>query len=307
MNTQSPSISVVIPNWNGEELLRKNLPIVLAASPPATEIIVVDDGSKDRSVEFVRSNYPNVIVITKPKSQGFATAVNAGVKRATSDIVYLMNTDVAPQDGYLAPVIPHFQNHRIFAVGSLEKSLEGNSIILRGRGLSQWRRGFFIHKRGEVNKLTTAWVAGGSGAFRRSVWLSLGGMDTIYSPFYWEDIDLSYRAMKAGYSLIFESKSVVLHAHEQGAITKHFSSWKIREIAYRNQLIFHWKNISDSGIIFSHLLWLPIRLVQAVFHLDTAMIIGFLAALMRIPHIGVRRLQALRYWKISDDACVLTK
>lgn len=300
-------MSIVIPNWNGLELLKKNLPAVVEASKDAKEIIVVDDGSKDQSVEFVRSQYPGITVILKPKRQGFAAAVNAGVKRATGDIVYLMNTDVVPQAGYLVSIIPHFQNNRIFAVGSLEKSFEGNETILRGRGLSEWKQGFFIHKRGEVNKMTTAWVAGGSGAFRRSIWSTLGGLDTIYNPFYWEDIDISYRAMKAGYSLLFEPKSVVHHMHEQGAITKHFSRWRVRTTAYRNQFIFHWKNVSDLSILATHCVWLPIRLIQAVMRFDTAMIAGFLAAVLRIPRIIVRRFQALPHWKIADEACVLIK
>ncbi len=307
MKNRPLTISVVIPNWNGRVLLERHLPTIVARSAVAREIIVVDDGSTDDSCEFVKKNYPNIVIVQKQKNEGFASTVNIGVKKAASELVCLLNTDVLPEKGYLEAVIPHFANPKVFAVGSLDKSHEGNRVVDRGRGLSRWERGFYIHKRGDVNKSTTAWVAGGSGTFRRSVWLSLAGMDTLYNPFYWEDIDLSYRAIKAGYSLIFEPKSIVHHMHTEGAITKHFSPWVVKRIAYRNQFIFHWKNISDGGIIVSHLAWLPVRLIQACFRLDTAIIVGFFGALLRLPRIIPKRLDAIRRWKLPDDACVLPK
>jgi GT2 family glycosyltransferase len=206
------SVSIVLPNWNGESLLGKNLPVVIDAAPDA-EIIVADDASSDGSVALLKKKFPGVIVVENRVQQGFAGNVNSGVAHATGDIVVLLNTDVRPEMDFLPPLLTSFADPRVFAVGCREKSHDPGGIVERGRGIARWERGFFVHARGEVNKTDTAWVSGGSSAFRRDLWNKFGGMDTIYNPFYWEDIDLSYRALKAGYRIMFEPKSVVGHFH----------------------------------------------------------------------------------------------
>ena len=227
-------ISIVIPNRNGGHLLGQNLPFVLAAAD-GNEVIVVDDASTDGSLELIRKKFSSVVVVARKNSGGFACSVNCGVKQATGEIVVLLNTDVRPEKGFIRPIMKHFDTPNVFAVGCLELSIEGDRMIRRGRGIAEWQKGFFIHRRGEVDKLTTAWVSGGSGAFRKSTWDKLGGMDVMYSPFYWEDIDLSYRALKSGYSLVFEPKSIVTHEHAIGAIRREFSPLWVSIISYRNQ------------------------------------------------------------------------
>lgn len=273
-------ISIVIPNRNGAALLQKNLPAVMAASKNY-QIIVVDDASTDKSIEILQKEFPEVIIIRKKLHDGYASTVNAGVAAASGDIVVLLNSDVRPEKNFLAPLIAHFSNQKIFAVGCMDKSVEAGTIVLRGRGLAHWERGVYVHSRGEVDKTDTAWVAGGSGAFRKSVWQELGGMDPIFNPFYWEDIDLSYRAVKAGYVILFEPKSIVVHEHEKGIIKQEYSSFQIKTIAYRNQFLFIWKNISDLKILVEHIFWTPVRLIQATSRGDIRMLVGFGKAIVR--------------------------
>ena len=281
---KSLSVSIVIPNWNGVGLMKKHLPRVIAFSEGA-EIIVADDASSDESVEMLRNKFPSIRVVANKKRQGFAGNVNSGVARAIGDIVILLNTDVEPEKGFLKPLIKHFQDPKVFAVGCLEKSYDRGGIVLRGRGQATWRRGFFIHWRGEVDRSDTAWVSGGSGAFRKSFWKKLGGMDTLYNPFYWEDIDLSYRALKAGYTLIFEPKSVIGHYHEEGKIKSEFSPSDVKRIAYRNQFMFIWKNITDPKECLWHIFLTPMRLLRALLTGDFLMIQGYAFAVMRLPRI----------------------
>lgn len=296
------SISIIIPNWNGRELLEKNLPSVLASAKGA-EIIIVDDASTDESVAFLQKEFPQVKVIEKERNEGFASTVNTGVAAAKGDIVVLLNTDVRPEKGFLAPLVKHFEDSRVFAVGCMDRSHE-KEVILRGRGVASWKKGFFVHARGEVDATTTAWVNGGSGAFRKSYWEKLGGMDTLYNPFYWEDIDLSYRALKAGYALVFEPKSVVDHFHEEGKIKSAYTKYKVKQIAYRNQFIFIWKNLTDKKIMRDHLLWLPIRLLLSLTTRDWAMTLGFISALKKFPEIQRKRSEQ-RKFEIVADADVL--
>lgn len=278
------SVSIVLPNWNGKHLLEKNLPKVVAASANA-EIVVADDASSDGSVEFLARTFPEIKVVANTKQQGFSGNVNSGVARATGDIVVLLNTDVVPEKGYLNPLLERFADPSVGAVGALEKSHERNGIILRGRGVARWEKGYFIHSRGEVDREDTAWVSGGSSAYRRSLWMKLGGMDTRFNPFYWEDIDLSYRIQRAGFRTLFEKKSVVHHYHEEGKIRSTYTKDDVRRIVYRNQFIFLWKNIPNGRIWLEHIFWTPVRLVQALISGDTLMLQGLMLAIVRFPFV----------------------
>lgn len=294
-------VSIVIPNYNSGEILLKNLPAVLKTG--ADEIVIVDDGSTDGSLEQIKNekrrdrafgersllSLREIKILENEKNLGFSSTVNRGVKAASGEIVVLLNTDVSPEPDFLDPLVRHFADPKVFAVGCLDKSIENGKIVLRGRGLAKWDRGFLIHWRGEVDKPDTFWVSCGSGAFRRSTWLNLGGLDEIYNPFYWEDIDLSYRAKKAGYKIFFEPKSVVVHQHGEGVIRQKFSPFYIKIIAYRNQFIFAWKHMDKWRLWFLHFFWLPYHFLKALFSFDLAFWLGFLLALVKVVTTALRR------------------
>lgn len=282
-------ISVVIPNYNGENLLKKNLPKIYDELKDyklgKTEIIVVDDASTDKSVSSIKTGSDNIKILTNEKNLGFSSTVNKGVKVANGEIVILLNTDVYPQKGFLKSLLEHFTDPEIFAVGCLDKSIENGKIVLRGRGLGDWKKGFLFHRRGEVDKTNTLWVSGGSGAFRKSIWETLGGFNELYNPFYWEDIDLSYRALKSGYKVLFESESIVFHEHEKGAIKSKYSEAQVKAIAYRNQFIFVWENATDYYLQITHLLYLPYHFIKALLRGDTAFFKGFFNAFILFPKV----------------------
>lgn len=299
MNKIHSSVSIVVLNWNGVYLLKKYLPSVIAASAGA-EVIIVDDGSTDASCEFIRYNFPSVRLVVKPIHEGFASSANVGVNAATRDIVVLLNTDVKPRRDFLRFITPHFRDPQIFAVGCLDKSYEDGIFVARGRGEAIWRRGFYIHWKGDIHSGNTAWVSGGSGAFRKSMWQKLGGMDTIFNPFYWEDIDLSYRALKAGYRLVFEPKSIVEHYHEEGKIQLNYTPSSIQRIAYRNQFIFIWKNLSNLQLLTVHFYMTPFYLIKALVRGDINMIVGYIMAIRMLPIVLTSRRRNRRQWSQRD-------
>lgn len=302
------SISIIIPNYNGQGLLKKNLPKVAEAvssyKDGSVEITVVDDCSTDNSIEILEKMMVTneaLKIIKNEKNLGFSSTVNRGVMQSKGEITVLLNTDVIPEKEFLSPLVEHFKEEKVFAVGCMDKSIENGKTILRGRGIGVWQRGFFIHRRGEVNKTNTLWVNGGSGAFRKSIWDILGGLDELYNPFYWEDIDLSYRAIKSGYKILFEPKSIVRHEHEKGAIKSSYSTAQIKTIAYRNQFIFVWKNATDLTLQFWHVFWLPYYIVKALVRKDWVFLIGFFQALILFPKIIQSSFKAQRLFIKSDS------
>lgn len=279
-------ISIVIPNFNGAKLLEKNIPFVLKAANQVqdTEVIVVDDASTDNSKE-VLSQFKEIHLLENSKNKGFARSINKGVGYSKGDIVILLNSDVQPDEKFLKPLIKHFFDRNVFAVGCLDKSVESGKTIERGRGIGKWDKGFLVHSAGNLNKETTLWASGGSSAFRKTYFEKLGGFSELFYPFYYEDIDLSYRAWKVGWVVKFERGSAVVHEHEAGAIMENYSKSYIKTIAYKNQFVFIWKNITDLQYGLSHILWLPYHVLMAAFRLDLAFFVGFLRALALLPLI----------------------
>lgn len=291
-------ISIVIPNYNGAALLEKNLPKVLEAIHGQAEVLVVDDGSTDNSIDILKKL--GVKFLKNEKNLGFSSTVNKGVSHSSGDIVVLLNTDVWPEKDFLGNLSSNFSDPQVFAVGFLDKSLENSRTILRGRGVGSWKKGFLVHRKGEINKNNTLWASGGSSAFRKNIWTKLGGMDELYNPFYWEDIDISYRALKSGYKILFDKNCVVFHEHGKGAIKTNYSDFGIRVNAYRNQLIFAWKNATDISIQVSEVVFIPYHLAKAFKNKNWTFILGFLKALFLLPKIIKSSLKAQRLFIKSD-------
>lgn len=288
-------ISIVIPNYNGRELLEKNLPKVFeAVNNPKNnilEVIIVDDESTDTSVDFLTKNYKNQIKLIKhTKNRGFASAVNTGVRSSSGDLIVLLNSDVAPSKNFLETVIPIFEDDKVFSVSFHEKGY-GYSKGLFADGYIQQPPG------PEVNKISpTFYTSGGSGAFRKTVWKELGGMDEkLLSPYYWEDIDLSYRASKRGYTNLWDPNANVVHNH-RSTVSK-LPQKNVNMIRERNQLLMLWKNIHSRSLIKKHVLAIVNRLLR---HPGYIKII--FSALLKLPTLLKGRRREIKECVVSDEA-----
>lgn len=301
------TIDVIIPNYNGLSLLKENLPKVIEEVEKYNgSIIIVDDASDKNEFEslsdFINSlDNKKIRLLRNERNLGFSSTVNRGVAESNADFVVFLNTDVVPESNFLEAALKDLQsNDNLFGVGFMDKSIEDRETVLRGRGIAFWKKGFLAHKRGEVNGTDTFWISGGSSILRRDLFDKLGGFDNLYNPFYWEDIDLSYRAQKSGYAIKFEPKSIVVHKHSEGSIKKYFSGSQVKIIAYRNQFIFVWKNITDLSLMMSHLLWLPYHLLTSILRFDMSFLSGFLLALVRLPAIIMKRSEQKKFYKVRD-------
>lgn len=244
-------VTIAIPNFNGEKSLKENLPDIVSSG--ADEVLIIDDRSFDSSVEVIET-YPSIKLHIHKNNLGFVRTVNELFNLALGDIVVLLNNDVGVNKGFLSHLTPHFSDEKIFAVNCHEEG--------EGWPVASWKEGFFQWGRGiegrEVHR--SAWASGGSAAYRKDVWHSLGGFDEIYTPGYWEDIDISYRAIGTGFHILWEPKAKVLHKHGtimQKVFRKRYIQW----IKDRNQLLFIWKNITDQKLLTDHRVSLLKRLL----------------------------------------------
>jgi GT2 family glycosyltransferase len=287
-------VSIVIPNYNGEELLGKHLPDVVKAFKNnrnnISEIILVDDGSKDRSVKLVKKFFPDVKVYRHRINRGFSSSVNTGVRYAKGELICLLNTDVSPKSNFLIAVVPHFESEQTFAVSLREEGY--------GWAKGFFKDGFIEHTPGKVSKKThdSFWASGGSAVFNRKKWWELGGMDEKnLSPFYWEDVDICYRAQKRGWKVLWEPDAHVFHQHE-GTMSK-LSKTYVERIRERNQLILIWKNITSRRLVRKHISGLISRAIK---HPGYVRII--LMASRRLPSIYRARSKEKKESKVSDEA-----
>lgn len=284
-------VSIVIPYWNGEEKIKKHLPKVLefAKANNVLEVIASDDASTDGTVSLLKSQFPKVIVVERRKNKGFASNVNTGFSKAQGDLIFLLNSDASPDKDALKYALPHFSDPKVFSVGC-----NVGGVWARGYFMD----GFFWHGQGEEGKEPhqTLWVSGGSGIFRKSVWDELGGLDTLYDPFYVEDVDLGYRAWKRGYKNIWEPRTLVEHYKEKGVIETHFSKSKVTKTAERNMLIFTWKNITSKKLTGEHQVALAKMLITHPKYWSVV-----LAAASKLPEILRKRAIEERLAELSDE------
>lgn len=299
MNLKKLSVSVIIINYNGKKLLQRNLQRVIDAVGE-TEIVVVDDVSNDGSVEYVKKNFPGITILEHETNKRFAAACNTGFAGVKSDVVVLLNNDVVPEKNFLEPMLEHFDDEKVFAVGCLEY----DGKVRSGRSGGGFRKGLFVHWRAEDQSGNdTLWVSGGSGGFRRNIWNILGGMDELFAPAYEEDRDICYRALKQGYVIKFEPKSVVNHKHESTNISA-LGRQKMELSSYKNHFLFVWKNITSINFLIQHLVWLPYQLVIGGFKTKGKVFWGFGWALKYLPRILAKRAEAKTFNKVTDEEII---
>lgn len=302
--------SVVIPNWNGRDLLEKYLPpLVEAMSGNArNEIIVVDNGSTDGSAEFVRSTFPQVRLVALPKNLGFGGGSNAGFEAARNDIVVLLNSDMRVDAGFLQPLLDGFTDASVFAVSS-QIFFSDPDRKREETGLTQgwWADGFLRLRHvadDAVNEpFPCFYPGGGSSAIDRRKFLELGGFDHLLRPFYLEDTDIGYMAWKRGWKVYYQPASKVWHEH-RGTIGRKFSQSYIDGVLYKNLILFCWKNIHSYPAILSHLVnsWIGAVLsVLAGHSMERATLGGQWRALLQAPEALRSRWRAHSLAVTNDD------
>ncbi len=313
-----PEASIVIPNYNGAELLPECLGSVLAAAdacPVPCEVVVVDDGSSDDSVALLESRFATVRLVRHSRNRGFSEAVRTGIEAARAERVILLNSDVKPEVDFAAPLLRWFEHADVFSVSPLiyaegsdvPHKLTLNRPRLRGGELrrGRWTLEEIRDRVASGGTVETLFVSGGSMALRRSMFLELDGFLDLYKPFYGEDQDLGVRAWRRGWRSVVEPDSSIVHK-KSGTIRKVFALRYVKLIQQRNQFLFLWLHLSSRDIWLRHvprvLLSLPLRLLR----FDRQYLGGLSRALSRLPAV-VRERRRLRMQGGASLESVLEK
>lgn len=211
-------VSVVIPNWNGEQELPACLDSLLAQTLNA-EIVVVENGSTDGSKELLYGRYPQVTVIPLPFNTGFAGGVNAGLRYAADaghDYSALLNNDAVSDKSWLKNLVEamHSNSHAGIVTSKMISDtgeyLDSTGEIYTTWGLpySRGRREASINKYDEQKNIFGG--SGGASLYRHKMLAEIGFFDEDFFAYY-EDVDLSFRAQLAGWKVLYAPDAIVRH------------------------------------------------------------------------------------------------
>jgi GT2 family glycosyltransferase len=249
----TPTIAIVILNWNGRNYLEKFLPFVMAGAGPGVEVIVADNASTDDSVAFLQNTYPTVRVIAMDRNRGFAGGYNEALRQVNSDYYVLLNSDVEVKPGWIEPVISLMEKDP--SIGACQPKIlmyddrtsfeyagaAGGWLDYLGYPFARGRI-FDVCEEdlGQYDKPEPIFWASGAALFIRShLYHELGGLDTYFFA-HQEEIDLCWRMQLAGYKIYACPASVVYHV---GGGTLPKGNERKVFLNFRNNLIMMAKNL----------------------------------------------------------------
>ena len=213
---QEKNVTVVIPNYNGIKYIRDCMDSLRAQRDVDFDILIVDNGSEDGSLQVLQEEYKEAKIIALSENTGFCHAVNVGIKASETPYVILLNNDTKVKDGFVKSLTEALdRDKKIFSVSSLMLSMQDERIVDdAGDGYSLFGWAYAIGKGKpaiKYDKPREVFAAcGGASIYRRAVFEEIGYFDEKHFA-YLEDMDIGYRARIYGYQNWYEPKAKVLH------------------------------------------------------------------------------------------------
>lgn len=260
-------VTVVIPNYNGIKYMDACLESIYAGTA-VPEVLVVDNGSADGSLELVREKYPRAGVICFEKNKGFCAAVNAGIKAAGTEYVLLLNNDTEVDRHFTEEMEAAIRRRQdAFSVSAKMLSMKAPDIIDGAGDLYcalGWAFSIGKGKKRECYAEESEIFAACAGAaiYRKAVFEKIGYFDENHFA-YLEDMDIGYRAKIAGYRNYFTPAAVVYHAGS-GVSGSRYNEFKVK-LSSKNSVYLIYKNMPFAQIILNLPFLVPGFLVKILF------------------------------------------
>ena len=242
-------VAVVIVNWNGAPFIGRCLDAVFAQTRLPDEVVVVDNGSTDDSVERIQEGYPDVRLIVRDSNEGFSQGYNLGIQNTKSDYVLILNTDVFLDRDFLCEAQKAIeQEPDIGSVAARIYKVDTEQIDYVGLFLQPWLKG--VNSR---NVDREAFVFAGSGAAlfcRRAMLEDIREGDAFFDEdfvLYWEDVDLAWRAQLRGWRCLFVPHVVAYHmgsASQEGKVRTLEKPAFVQRHVWKNRYLVLVKNCS---------------------------------------------------------------
>ena len=274
-------IYVVIPNWNGKDLLDACLSSLQTQTHKHT-VVIVDNGSTDGSASYIKKNYPEIQLIVRDKNYGFTGGVNPGIEAAIekgAEFVALLNNDAVVEKDWLEKLAKTMsENPKAGIVTSKILRMDKKHLDSTGDFYSIWGLPF-PRGRNEVDsgkyddQLEVFGASGGASLYRTALFDEIGLFDQDFFA-YFEDVDLSFRAQLAGWKVRYQPQAIAYHhlnatASKLGNFARYHSA--------KNFLLVYAKNMP----LKLYLKYLPLYCLQFLRMLITSMLRGHLWTFLR--------------------------
>ncbi len=237
-------VTIIIPNYNGLKFMEPCLNALKAQSDKNFELLVVDNGSNDGSVQWLKEHkVPSVFL---PSNTGFSGAVNVGIRNAKTPYVILLNNDTEPKPDYVKELVRAMdRSPKIFSASSKMIQLYHKELMDDAGDMYSilgwaYQRGVGQSSRGYTKPRSVFAACAGAAIYRRSVFEEIGGFDEAHFA-YLEDIDVGYRARIFGYENVYCPAAVVFHVGS-GTSGSRYNSFKVK-LAARNNVYLNYKNM----------------------------------------------------------------
>ena len=236
-------VSIVILNYNGKHFLGPCLDALKEQSMKEFDTIVVDNGSKDGSMEFVKSNYPYVRTIQLSTNTGFCHGSNVGVNASETPYIILLNNDTIPEPDFVKALLQGIEARpEAFACGSCMLTVDDNTILDGAGDLYSAFGWAFARGKGSKAELFSEpcevfSVCAGAAIYRKNLFKSLGMLDENHFA-YLEDLDLCYRAKIEGYQNWYIPTARVVHVGSGTSGSRH-NEFKVMHSSRNNVYVVH--------------------------------------------------------------------
>lgn len=266
-------LSIVIPNYNGLSLFPHTLPTIYHAVSSLScpyEIIVVDDCSTDGSISFLQQYHPSIKILSNETNLGFSRTVNKGVGQAQFELVLLLNSDVQLTPGYIEPQLKYFDLPNTFGV--MGRIIGWDDEIIQDGAKYPYFHGVKIKTSGNYlmespsdakESLLTMYLSGANALISKNVFLEIGGLQEMFSPFYIEDYELSLRAWRLGYKCYYEHNAICRHKTSTTIRSSSKKKW-IETIYNRNKFFLHGIHLATTERYLYYLSLIPELFIRVI-------------------------------------------
>lgn len=311
-------VSVIIPHYNGEEILKDCLASLFTTTELPLEVFLVDNGSSDNSLLMVQENFPDVIVLEQQENLGFAGGCNVGIEAATSDYVLILNNDTTHADKWIEHLVETLESDK--QIASVQPKLlsfqrpeyydysgaNGGEMDIFGFPFARGR--FFHHIEKDEDQYDrldneVVWASGTAFLGRRKLLLQAGMFDNTFFA-HMEEIDLDWRLRLMGYKIAVNPKSVIYH---RSGFTLGAESPFKKYLNHRNSLYMLIANYKCATLLYI----LPVRilldylaLVDSLLKRDSGRVMAIFKAhfwvLGHMGMIGKKRKKVKQLRKVTD-------
>lgn len=212
-------VSVVIVNWNGKHLLQRCLPAVLAQDFQDYEVVVLDNGSHDGSADWLTAHYPTVRLLRSEQNLGFAGGNNLAIRETSSPYLAALNNDALPAAGWLRELVQAMDACPDVGMCASKMVCADDPTRIDSCGIQVDRAGIAWERHAgepdDSSEQVPCLVFGpcaGAALYRRAMLDQVGLFDPDYFAYY-EDVDLAWRAQRAGWRCLYVPSARVVHHH----------------------------------------------------------------------------------------------